>query len=170
MKELFVILVALINTDRDTDVLSYNPKVTWNNYETVKKEKSYNTLASSNAGIGYYWNGDKTIDVNFVFNTSKSWVLESAKTTEVLNHEQRHLDLSYLYALKLVKELRDCQPQSDKEAEKIYWRIDKELWEVQGDYDNEARCKQSQWDKSIDSLIRLYKPYSKPLKKNTKDL
>jgi hypothetical protein len=164
MKELFVILVSFINLDKDTDILKYNPKTSWDNYETVKKEKSY-ALAETTSGIGYYWNGDKTIDVNFVFNTSKSWVLETAKTKETLNHEQRHLDITYLYALKLVKELRDCQPQSDREAQKIYWRVDKELWEVQNDYDLESNNKQPQWDKKIDSLISLYKTYSLPDKK-----
>ena len=166
MKELFVILVSLITTDTDKENIFYTPKLNWSHFTPIKASPFIHYLACTSSGIFYYWNGDKTIDVYCTFNTTDSRVVEGQKTKETLNHEQRHLDLSYLYALKLVKELRDCQPQSDRDAEQVYWRINKELDEVQDDYDIEARCKQPQWDKKIDSLISLYKPYGEPLKKD----
>jgi hypothetical protein len=90
-------------------------------------------------------------------NKNQSWVLKDYKTVYVLNHEQRHFDIAYAYALKIVKALKCADTYS--QANQIFNNLHAEMDALQIRYDAEAGNVayvegQKRWDQEIDKMLK----------------
>jgi len=89
-------------------------------------------------------------------NKDQSWVLKDYKTPGVLNHEQRHFDIAYAYALKIVTALKCVDTYS--QADEIFNSLHAEMDALQNRYDAEAGNTayveaQKRWDQEIDRML-----------------
>ncbi len=130
-------------------------KLKWADFNI--KKSTDNTVSESVTSIGYSFI-DNTVTVTCYFHKDESYVIKSAMTAYILNHEQRHFDITYIYSRKFEKELKVIGKLDEKAVEVIYNRILKEKDEMQDSYDNETansekREKQAEWDKKIDNLL-----------------
>ena len=83
------------------------------------------------------------------------------KTTYILNHEQHHFDIAYLFAMHFLHDLKTAKyslKDYNKTIENIYYHNQSELMTMQNDYDAETKNsqltdQQALWDKKIDAAV-----------------
>lgn len=130
------------------------------------------TAALTVSGFGYKANmgftgtkGTISVAVFCYFDKTKSWGKVDKRSDYVLNHEQRHYDISYLAAARFVSELRkrkmDNENMNDVLAE-VYDATTKWMNDMQDDYDGQTRNgldkqQQESWNNRIDSLLAAIK-------------
>lgn len=107
------------------------------------------------------YQGEKVlVEINALFNKQESWVLPGNKVLDVLNHEQRHFDLSEYCARRLRSEIRNIN-----NYEKVFNRITGECQRLQEQYDRETshgtnKDRQEAWDRKIDRLLEEMKEFA----------
>ncbi len=124
----------------------------------VKKQID-NTVAESSTSIGYNYDGDKTVKVFCQFNKNESYITKNGRTAYILHHEQKHFDITYIYAKKFVNELQKQSILTNEIVDSIYEKILSEKDKVQSQYDNETNYSENKelqavWDLKIDKLLR----------------
>ena len=163
--------VNYITSDAATTkpLIFYSPaaKLTWNDFKG-KPVASSEAAAITNAGIGFkmmFQSQGNTatlkISVNCNFSILDSWVKDDRRTAYILNHEQHHFDIAYIYALQFIQNLKAASYNMDnysKVIEKIYYQSHLELQTMQSAYDNETRNsqladEQELWNKKIDGQL-----------------
>jgi len=117
-----------------------------------------NTVSESETEIGYTYDGLSSVKVFCKFNKSGSFVTKNAKTDYILNHEQRHFDITYIFAMKLVKQLKQEKSFTERSVEDIYDKMyaEKEAMQELYDFDtkhSENKQKQSDWNNNIDKML-----------------
>ena len=146
----------------NADVIEWraNRKLNWDDFKGNAPEGSQEA-ALTNCGFGYASNNvnrfeEAKFTVTVQFYRSKSWVHHDKESVRLLQHEQRHFDLSELYARQFRKRLseRKWTGADLKKAEKIYQDLFKELDDQQHKYDEETihgldTEKQNQWNETI---------------------
>lgn len=163
MKLLFILIAFIVSTPNAKYIelkptkaqISYC-KLKWTDFKV--KQSADNTVSESVTAIGYNYDGDSKVDVFCTFDRNESYVVPNAKTDYILNHEQRHFDITYIYAVKFVNELKILSVVNDLEIEKLHSRIIEEKGRMQDKYDNETensenRQLQSEWDVKIEKLL-----------------
>ncbi len=152
-------------------LIYYSPlvKLTWADFKG-KPVLSSNAAAITNAGIGFkmmFHSQDNVttlyITVNCNFYISDSWVKDGKRTPYILNHEQHHFDIAYIYAMQLIQKLQVAKytrEDYNKVIEKIYYQAQANLQTMQNAYDTETKNsiltdKQEMWDKKIDAQLAL---------------
>ncbi len=123
-------------------------------------------LTSAGFGIGLEFRSFKSkaelvINVNCSFSKKNSWVKPANKTPYILNHEQKHFDITYLHTLLFIQQLRKALLTGSNYAaviEKIYQASAYELSKVQHQYDLETshsrmENRQAAWDEKISREI-----------------
>ncbi len=123
------------------------------------KRQVDNTVAESSTSIGYNYDGDRTVMVFCKFNKDESYITQKGRTAYILHHEQKHFDITYIYAKKFVSELQKQPTLTNEIVDSIYEKILSEKDKVQSQYDNETNYsenKESQavWDLKIDKLLK----------------
>jgi len=160
---------ATTNPTVTKPVIYYSPftKLTWDDFR-AKPDAASDAAAITNAGIGFQMNFHSkdnlatviiTVDCNFSKNDS--WVKKNKNTPYILNHEQHHFDIAYIYAMKLIHNLKVAKYTSknyNKLIEKIYYDTQTELLGMQNNYDRETKNsqltdQQALWDKKIDAEV-----------------
>ena len=109
--------------------------------------------------------GVSTLLVNVYcnFDTNKSWMKSQAKNAIVLNHEQKHFDLTYLYCLKFIHQLRLLNFTAENYRQLLidtHKSCVNELDSTQKMYDNETGngvilSEQKKWNENISQWIKL---------------
>ena len=118
-----------------------------------------------------------SIKSNTVIFSEKSWVKEDKKSDELLNHEQRHLDIREIFNQKgnnefqkiMFKEFECSENASERDIENQVNRIvidffdsfEKKHYEFQEKYDHEVdhgldKEMQKKWDQRIDCMLENY--------------
>ena len=97
--------------------------------------------------------GGILIEVRAVFQPDRSWMLPGSRNAVVLNHEQRHFDISE-YCTRL---MRSRLKKFDNYT-KVFAEASQHCERMQDDYDRETRNgidleAQHRWDHKIDSLL-----------------
>src|SRR5205085_4349504 len=90
-----------------------------------------------------------------------SWVKTNNKTKYILNHEQRHFDLAYIYTLRFISRLQKANYTNTNYAsviEKIYNETATEMAQMQNEYDGQTDHsrkpdKQAEWNAKIGKLL-----------------
>lgn len=145
-------------------------KLTWNDFKG-KPLSGSQAAAITNAGIGFkmmFHSKDNvatlkiTVDCNF--SVADSWVKNGRKTSYILNHEQHHFDIAYLYAMQFVQNLKAAKytmKDYSKIIERIYNQCQQDLTTMQNDYDTETKNsqlanEQELWNKKIDAKMDAF--------------
>ncbi|MBO9571286.1 MAG: DUF922 domain-containing protein [Chitinophagaceae bacterium] len=171
MQKLLLVLIPLFSTFITGDNLiewSASRKLTWNDFKgSPDPNSAMIALTNSNIKIELGFN-EKTFEysIRCGFHTEKSWV--KMKTDYILNHEQRHFDITEIYARILEKSLKAYKFNGktvEKDINKIYSDVMKDHVASQHTYDLETNhsidsVQQHNWDNKIDSLLNVYKDYS----------
>lgn len=135
-----------------------NRQLKWNDFKG--KPKYWSDFAAQTVTTieqSYTCDGDQfTFKVTAKFNKAKSWT-KTAKSKRILSHEQKHFDLTELYARKMRKaysELKSPCEMSQPALNKIYNDLFEELRQLQILYDVETDHglkpeAQQQWDRFI---------------------
>ncbi len=155
----------VLDDAKDKTIISYVPggRLTWSDFQGIPGD-TISTSAITSSGIGYHFNLHQTEDsawfnftVNCTFSKTKSWGLESKKNEYVLNHEQRHFDISYINALRFIKKLRETSLDVKTyrtEIKRIYREVSAELSAMQNEYDTQTKNgisqeMQEEWNRKI---------------------
>lgn len=149
-----------------------NSNLDWQLFQ-VKKLSQGNHAAQSNIGISTsceYNNKGGKITVRATFNQSNSWVRHDCLTDYILNHEQRHFDISELFARKMRKELSEAKLNARNFNAKytaIYNKIVAEHNDYQDLYDNQSEHSidedgQTRWNHRIDTELAELSKYADP--------
>jgi len=166
----FVTLVVLPNNNIKYDVkpetrveLYYecNRKLNWSDF-VVKYNKPHNNndvcMLSFELVMESLSSGNTLTKATIYcrVNKAESWVLNGYRIPSVLNHEQRHFDLAYAYAIKIVNAIKQVNTYS--EADEIFNRMHQEMEYMQRKYDSEAGKltlveEQKKWDIAIDKMV-----------------
>lgn len=152
-------------TKKESCEISYSKirKLNWSDFKLVGKTGK--TAAMSNTGFGYETVriGDKlSVYINCVFNKKGSFVVIGNMNQQILNHEQRHFDITYLYTCKFIERLNNEQALDEDKVNLIYNQIILEWSNYQKKYDGCIRnpiqdCdKQKEWDIRIDNELSKY--------------
>jgi hypothetical protein len=134
-------------------------KLTWADF--VKTNKPGDVAAVTVSEISYElssFKGKYEIGVICVFHKNLSYCNRSNNTAYILNHEQRHFDISYIFAIYLKKRLASEKNLTIQRANEIYDKIISEWENFQELYDSETnhsinKTSQEKWDKHIDKLL-----------------
>lgn len=145
-------------------------KLTWNDFKG-KPVSGSEAAAITNAGIGFkmmFHSKDNaatlSIAVDCNFSIGDSWVKNGRKTPYILNHEQHHFDIAYLYAMQFVQNLKAAKytmKDYSKVIERIYNQCQQDLTTMQTDYDTETKNsqlanEQELWNKKIDAKMDAF--------------
>ncbi len=150
-------------------LIFYSPerKLTWNDFKG-KPDAGSNAAAITNAGIGFQMmfrseNNVATLNiaVNCNFSIKDSWVKDGRRTPYILNHEQHHFDIAYIYAMLFIQQLKTAKytmKDYAKVIEKIYTQTQADLLAMQNKYDGETKNsilteQQEVWNKKIDAQV-----------------
>ncbi len=150
-----------------SDTVYYDKALEWHQF-TGKAETGGRVAALTSSGFGFdagmgYNASQAFINVNVYcfFNKSRSWVKPDRKTAYILNHEQRHFDLSYIAALLFVQKLRELKftkNNYDALLDTAYADSYAYLNRLQDQYDQETSNginaeKQNEWNSKINALL-----------------
>lgn len=165
----------VFNGGKDLHIWNNKVRLNWDFFrgkpEKHSTDKFLKTGAVCSSYITYsYSNHDSTVTLSSfaVFNTIRSWVKFRSK--DVLNHEQRHFDLTEIYSRKFKKKLLTYD-YSGKNFENIiksvYNEYKEKLSQVQHNYDEETghginKANQEAWDIMIDRELKETSEFSNP--------
>lgn len=147
-------------------------KLEWSDFKSKAESRSHHhALTASGVSIDMQQSSEDsvsiTIDANFY--PKKSWLKKGKGTDHLLNHEQKHFDISEIYRRKLVKTIMTSGLLEDKninkKIDKVYTDNDNALREYQRVYDFETEHsqmidKQLVWDKIIEDELNELAAYS----------
>ena len=167
-KLLFMLFVGLIgikptvivkynNTKKNTAYIDYNKtqKLKWTDFKIYNGKRFEAALTATQ--ISYTINIiDEVmyVDVSCVFDKKNSNVVAANKNEYILNHEQRHFDIAYLFAMKFIRRLQNDPNLTVDKISAIYEDIYVDWIAYQKKYDVETNNSQSKvnqtfWDKKI---------------------
>lgn len=162
---------------KNDDVLVWNQNrlLTWEDFKGDSSNANFSLSANTAYKLKYIIpdirNDSVFIKVSALFYCNQSWKTKSAESKgNLLKHEQKHFDLTELYARKLRKQLINSKLISLRWLEEIqasYDKIKKELDNAQDTYDKETIHsqripKQLEWDKKIATELKSLEAYSNP--------
>ena len=117
---IFISILGLLNTNpnynvsydsnyKESNSFSYdkNKKLTWNDF--AERSGNYNIAAQTASGISYSVvkiNNVLNVKVICFFDRTQSIVISGNKKDHILIHEQRHFDITYIYAVKFMNRLK----------------------------------------------------------------
>ncbi len=138
---------------------SKDRKLTWSDFKETKRK--YVQVAVTASQISYNVtndNNEMVVYVSCVFDKRNSTVVRGFQTDYILNHEQRHFDITYLYTAKLINALKAARNLTMEEVDDIYNNIYNEWTAYQAQYDAESgnatiTTNQAAWDKKIDEQL-----------------
>lgn len=135
-------------------------KISWNSF--VKKSNINDASAESSTAISYdYTEKDGkvvSVQVSAVLIKNESYCIASKCTDYLLNHEQRHFDITFIFSQIFIERLKKEDQLSEKKVSIIYNQVIKEWNAFQDQYDYETDhsqnvLEQQRWDYKIQSLL-----------------
>lgn len=157
----------------------YDPDLDWDDFREVPDDPNNDHDAVTDSGVKYEYSISVKKDgntykakvkakVSSVFNKGGSTVEKGAKTDELLQHEQYHLDISEYWARQLQEALdgveqsgataQDAADFAGAEAQRIIDRMMAKCDDLQEQYDDETehsqnKAKQAEWCKKIEAWL-----------------
>ena len=139
-----------------------NRKLTWKDYTIFNGNRKEAAVTATEISYSIeIVDGKINVAVSCVFDKSKSNFVKKDTNNYILNHEQKHFDISYMFAMKFVKTLQKQEVLTIEMIEKIYNDIYEEWTAFQNKYDDDTKNSkskemQSVWDKHIESQLKYY--------------
>ncbi|MBK9191512.1 MAG: DUF922 domain-containing protein [Crocinitomicaceae bacterium] len=165
------VLGSFITTERDTKLIYWDQrKLTW---EDFKGGTPGNTpyVALTHSAISLNMSGqDKNIycSVESVFYPKQSWKKKNV-TDHVLNHEQRHFDITEIHSRMLRKTISETRFKKYEsiaaDIQKLFNTSSTACSKMQDLYDQETdhskkKPEQEMWNTKIDSLLNVYSDWT----------
>ncbi|PIQ34151.1 MAG: hypothetical protein COW63_04235 [Bacteroidetes bacterium CG18_big_fil_WC_8_21_14_2_50_41_14] len=109
--------------------------------------------------IADYTDSNVVINIYAVFDCEKSWIFDNIKNEKVLNHEQRHFDITEYYARKLRSEIKDL-PRINLLMQININECDimQDLYDRDTNHGNDS-ISQQYWNQKVDSLLTSMKEF-----------
>lgn len=154
MKNIVFLLLSLMNVGSND--IPYR-KLTWNDF--VKVKKLPDASAEVSTAISYDYETNKPVKVHCILERNKSFVETNSINDYILNHEQRHFDLTYIYSRKFAFLLKSEPNATEERVKEIYNNIIAEWDAEQEMYDDETdnsinKEKQDLWNRFIDNQLK----------------
>jgi len=164
------VVVNYVSSDGQTkNNINYKPGqlLSWADF-TGKPIMSSDAAALTNAGFGLKLSfrraenaSQLVINVNCSFSKNESWVKPGNKTAYILNHEQKHFDISFIHTIAFIQNLKQASFTNKNYAaliEKIYNETAAAMTKTQTEYDGQTshsriEAKQAAWDKKISEQL-----------------
>lgn len=154
------------------DVIYYDEAkpLVWSNFQG-NPILSGNVAAETMSGFGYTaamksknGKGEINVSIYCYFSKPKSWVKPDRKTAYILEHEQRHFDISFIAANMFahkVKEAKLTTANLNSVLPALYRECCAVIDKMQDDYDGETKNgqvkeMQAKWNKSLQEKIGTY--------------
>ena len=177
-------IIMIASSMQISDAISERQILEWSDFQKTENTSSeYDAFLSYGIKRSVDWQKIDSecsfqlvsLKSEIVIFSEKSWVKQDKKNDELLNHEQRHLDIVEIinrkgtsqFQHKMFQEIECDKNSSDKDIENkaksimidFFNTIEKEHRELQHRYDHETehgtdKIKQKEWDKKIDCLLK----------------
>ena len=169
---LFFVSFTTDNNNDDEIIWNENYKLKWEDFKGNPKYNTVEAAATSDALLSSYSinNQSGNFTVKCVFIKSESWV--KIPSNRLLNHEQRHFDITEIYARKLRKKFKQSVFNSSAQLKSFYdseTQNNESAWNnYQALYDKETKhsendVKQAEWDNKIDNELKELEAYKDTL-------
>lgn len=161
MKVILIYILALIFVSGKEIVYNNeNKRLTWDDFRVVNVLND--ASAETSTEISYSFeetNGKIKVSVYCSFDKKRSFVVKGKQTFYLLNHEQRHFDLSHIYANLLYQRLLQNENLTEEKVKYIHGKAIAEWQDIQDRYDLETEhsidaTKQEMWDRTIDKMLK----------------
>ena len=168
---IFIIFFSFNLSAQDNNIVwDKDNQLSWEKFKgSVPKGTEMVAKTSSEIKMHYHNVGNDSlfISVKAKYYSLDSWAKKSMVNGYLLNHEQRHFDITELFARKLRKELLNGHFLVSKityELEIIRKEIIKQAYDEQARYDKETdhstkREVQDKWNKYIDEQLKALESY-----------
>lgn len=148
-------------------------RLTWKQFQGKGRKNSPEAArTTSSINFSYTFDGDKTVkfEAFAAFHLKESWVKKGKEGPHLLEHEQRHFDVTEWFVRKLRKEVsnhRFTRRRLASDYDRLFEDAHAELQQMQRQYDRETRHslnkeEQAKWEKRIDRELRALSKYSEP--------
>jgi len=154
--------------EKEIIVWSENSKLDWDFFKGNPSKSSHEAISSITIYSKYEDAPNLTINIRACFIKKESWKKDKLPSDYLLNHEQKHFDITEIYARKLRKILTETTFNSEaiakREIPKIIRDNNKALNVYQDLYDKETnhsinKENQSLWDKRIEEELKAAANY-----------
>ncbi len=159
-----------IYKEKEIIVWNENNKLKWDYFKGKVPESKYGAITCSTIYSKFESGNFLILNTRACFVKKESWHKDGYSIAYYLNHEQKHFDITEIYARKLRKTLTDTVFKTETIAKKEINRIirsnNKALNDYQDLYDKETnhsinKENQSLWDKKIDEELKSLSNYTK---------
>lgn len=161
---------SYINQPEDTLHWRKDRKLSWDDFQG-EPDLNSTGMAGTSSGLvtESKYTSDSTISiiVRAVFFKNVSWVKDGYKDSATLNHEQRHFDITEVYArltTAAFKKYKYNKTTVNSDINRIFDSFINEKNKIQALYDKETtkpinNHRQKEWDKKIDKWLAEEQPY-----------
>lgn len=161
---------AYMPIDKD-EVISWQEgrRLSWSDFKGVPERR--NSVASTyydiNQSLSDYHNY-ASVEIEAVFFPRRSWKRKDRDDISILTHEQKHFDITELFARRLRKKIQSASYSNYRELEdymnKCYKENDEAMEIFQTAYDDETDhsrngVKQGEWNQKIEKELRELSDY-----------
>jgi hypothetical protein len=168
------ILSSYILKDKEEEVIIWQEdrSLTWNDFRGVPESR--NSVASTYYNINTLVKEDEDnskIEIKAIFFPTRSWKRKDRNDRSILIHEQKHFDITELFARKLRKKIRAGKYKSFRELikviDKLYEENDRAMEICQDEYDRQTDhsrngTKQREWNKRIEQALNELGDFKEP--------
>lgn len=160
LKAFFIFLVSVnyVSDKTEAGKVFYKKgiKISWNDFKGINVPRE--TSAITTTAISYDFINDNQVEVYCFLYKRESAVNKAKQTDYLLNHEQRHFDITYIFARKFEALLRANPNVSEENMKDMYNAIITEWNNEQNKYDEETdnsmnKEQQELWDRKIDNQL-----------------
>ncbi len=152
---------------QEYDVIPWSSdlRLSWDDFKGLPTNERAAAITAS--GITYKFSSsslEDEVEIDFSvtahFYPNKSWYNPTLVNATILEHEQRHFDISEIFARKMRKLMATTKFTKDvrKEVKAIYKEINARMNEFQNEYDKDTNfsrdlSRQEFWNKRINDLL-----------------
>lgn len=156
--------------EKDIVIWSESDKISWNDFKGKPPQSQHEAITSSTIYSKYEVSSSAKIAINIraCFILKESWKKVKNPSEYLLNHEQKHFDITEIYARRLRKTLTDTifknETLARREIPKIMRDNDKSLTVFQSLYDKETNHSINQkiqdfWNAKIERELTVLQDY-----------
>lgn len=158
--------------EKEIIVWSETTLLKWEHFRGKQEKSNHEAITCATIYSKYEKASNLIINIRACFIKKESWKKSKSPSNYLLNHEQKHFDITEIYARKLRKTLTDTPFKSEtvarKEIPKIIRNNNKELNAFQDLYDKETnhsinKEKQIEWDENINCELKKLNAYQNNL-------
>ena len=168
------ILSSYILKDKEEEIIIWQEdrSLTWNDFRGTPESR--NSVASIYYNINTLLTQEKDnskIEIKAIFFPTRSWKRKDRDDRSILTHEQKHFDITELFARKLRKKVKAGRYKSFRDLvnimDKLYEENDRAMEICQDEYDRQTDhsrngTMQKEWNKRIEKALNELRDFKEP--------